>query len=261
MAWSPRYSEDEVRRAVDHSRSVAEALRRLGLRAAGGNFKSFKKLVTHYGISTDHFSPRWSVPLNLRRSLTPLDEILVEESLYSRGHLKRRLYDAGLKQRRCELCDQDEHWRGRTMSLILDHINGVSTDNRLENLQIVCPNCAATLDTHCGRKNRIEREPRQCRHCAAEFVPRYASQRYCSRPCGRRSKGPRTPRLESRKVERPSYEQLMADVSSMSFLAIGRKYGVSDNAVRKWIRWYEAQSERERIDEGGGGGQSPTIRS
>ena len=37
------------------------------------------------------------------------------------------------------------------MALILDHINGVATDNRLENLQIVCPNCAATLDTHCGR--------------------------------------------------------------------------------------------------------------
>ena len=30
----------------------------------------------------------------------------------------------------------------------------------------------------------------------------------------------------------------------MSFLAIGRKYGVSDNAVRKWIRWYERRNER-----------------
>ena len=44
-------------------------------------------------------------------------------------------------------------------------------------------------------------------------------------------------------MERPSYEQLMTDVASMSFLAIGRKYGVSDNAVRKWIRWYEYQRE------------------
>jgi uncharacterized protein YjcR len=53
----------------------------------------------------------------------------------------------------------------------------------------------------------------------------------------------------------------MDDVSSMNFVAIGHKYGVSDNAVRKWIRWYEARIERERIDEGGGGRQSPTIRS
>jgi len=37
----------------------------------------------------------------------------------------------------------------------------------------------------------------------------------------------------------------MADVSSMSFLAIGRKYGVSDSAVRKWIPWYEYQRDME----------------
>jgi transposase-like protein len=51
-------------------------------------------------------------------------------------------------------------------------------------------------------------------------------------------------------VERPSYEHLMADVQSMS-LAVGRKYGVSDNAVRKWIRWYEYERARDgNPDEG-----------
>jgi transposase-like protein len=48
------------------------------------------------------------------------------------------------------------------------------------------------------------------------------------------------PHPEGRKVERPSYEQLLADVAAMSMCAVGRKYGVSDNAVRKWLRWYEA---------------------
>jgi uncharacterized protein YjcR len=61
----------------------------------------------------------------------------------------------------------------------------------------------------------------------------------------RHSNGRRSPKPKNRKVERPSYEQLMADVASMSFLAIGRKYGVSDRAVRKWIRWYEYQLETE----------------
>lgn len=44
----------------------------------------------------------------------------------------------------------------------------------------------------------------------------------------------------------PSYEQLMTDLKSMSMLAVGRRYGVSDNAVRKWIRWYEYQREMKR---------------
>ena len=38
----------------------------------------------------------------------------------------------------------------------------------------------------------------------------------------------------------------MTDVASMRFVAVGRKYGVSDNAVRKWIRWYDY--EREMVD-------------
>jgi transposase-like protein len=42
-------------------------------------------------------------------------------------------------------------------------------------------------------------------------------------------------------VPRPSYDQLLSDVQSMSFLAVGRKYGVSDNAVRKWLRYYERE--------------------
>ena len=54
------------------------------------------------------------------------------------------------------------------MSLILDHINGVADDNRLENLQIVCPNCAATLDTHCGRANRLPVGDRACLRCGAD---------------------------------------------------------------------------------------------
>ena len=224
---------------------MADALRRLGLTPAGGNHLTLRKLIDRYGLSTEHFDPYWALHGPRRGLATPLESILVEHSTYHRNHLKRRLYDTGLKTRICELCGQGEEWNGRDMALILDHINGVRTDNRLENLQIVCPNCAATLDTHCGRKNRRDRRPRNCLRCGTEFIPKYRTHQYCSRSCGTHSKGPRQPRPERRKVERPSREQLVADVASLSFVAIGRKYGVSDNAVRKWIRWYEYQREME----------------
>jgi Zn-finger nucleic acid-binding protein len=141
-----------------------------------------------------------------------------------------------MKQAVCEMCGQGELWRGRRMSLVLDHINGVADDHRLVNLRMLCPNCNATLDTHCGRNTPLERV---CPTCKQAFVPASKLQRYCSRNCWGRVAAQRNrgqPRPETRKVERPSYEQLQRDLAEMSFVAVGRKYGVSDNAVRKWRR-------------------------
>ena len=127
------------------------------------------------------------------------------------------------------------------MALILDHINGVATDNRLENLQIVCPNCAATLDTHCGRNLPRHDVEVECGRCGKPFVPLRPEQRYCSRTCGTRYPRVPGPRLASRKVERPPYEQLVREIRETSYVAVGRRYGVSDNAIRKWIRAYERE--------------------
>jgi hypothetical protein len=130
--------------------------------------------------------------------------------------------------------------RGARMGLVLDHVNGVWNDNRLENLRMLCPNCNATLDTHCGRKNRREVPDRTCERCGESFRPKYPKQRFCSRPCGVRHNA-----RALRRVERPPYEQLMAELAATSYSAVGRTYGVSDNAIRKWVRAYE----RERADE------------
>jgi hypothetical protein len=154
-----RFSEAELREAIDQSRSWAETLRRLGYRSGGGNWKTLQKYAALWGIDTDHFDPDAVRREFLHRAKTaiPLEEVLVENSTYHRGHVKRRLFAEGLKPRYCELCGQDEIWRGRRMALILDHINGMPDDNRLENLRIVCPNCAATFDTHCARRTASRR--------------------------------------------------------------------------------------------------------
>jgi predicted small metal-binding protein len=80
--------------------------------------------------------------------------------------------------------------------------------------------------------------------CGKSFRPRYATHRYCSPECGRHSPGPTTAKPEARKVDRPPYARLKREIAAMGYSAVGRRYGVSDNAVRKWIRWYEAEIER-----------------
>jgi hypothetical protein len=223
-------------------------LRRLGLGIGGNNTQTVRKYVAAWDIDVSHFDRHAGQRRAGRTRSLPLGEILVENSTFSRSHLKRRLYDEGVKERTCELCGQGEEWCGRRMSLILDHINGVSDDNRLENLRIVCPNCAATLETHCGR-NPVPPAPRACLVCEHLFEPRYPQHRYCSHACLGKANAERqtgVPRPEGRKVERPGYEQLMAEIAESGYCAVGRKYGVSDNAVRKWVRFYEAAAERTR---------------
>lgn len=239
----PRYSETEARCAVAASLSYAETLRRLELCATGGNWRTLRLWIDRWGIATDHFDSRAAQREGLRRRPQPLEEIMVEGSTYSRNHLKDRLYREGLKARRCEICGQGEMWRGRPMGLVLDHINGIRNDHRLDNLQILCPNCAATLDTHCGRKNRLEVASRACLRCGEHFTPRATRQRYCSQECGRRAPRPNrgVPNPGLRRAERPPHDQLVREITATSYSAVGRKYGVSDNAIRKWVRQYERE--------------------
>jgi len=158
-------------------------------------------------------------------------DILVENSTYPTTHLKKRLYKEGLKEKVCEKCGQTEDWYGKKMSLILDHINGINNDNRIENLRIVCPNCNATLDTHCS-KNGSKYNYNQVEEC----------KKYCS--CGKKmSKGSdkclECYALSQRKVVRPEYDILIKEIKETGYTGTGRKYGVSDNAIRKWKKYYE----------------------
>ena len=240
------FSEADARAAIAESVCWSDALRLLGYMPKGSNYRTLQRWARHWGIPTDHFDPHAGRRRAGATRQKSLDQVLVKNSTYRRGLLKQRLLAAGLKRSVCELCGQGELWNGRRMSLVLDHINGVSNDHRLENLRMVCPNCDATLDTHCGRN--LPRD-RVCPACERTFAPKSVQHRYCSQECwGKVAATLRSgvAHPETRKVDRPSYEQLLADLESMSFLAVGRKYGVSDNAIRKWLKWYERQAERDQ---------------
>ena len=224
----PKFTQEELEIAVKNSDSYVQVLRNLKMCETGSNYLTLKKYISLWKISLEHFSTASErARLYLNKPPCPLKEILTKNSSYNRTNLKKRLYDAGLKKPVCELCGQDENWKGKKMSLILDHKNGIRNDNRLVNLRIVCPNCNATLETHCGKQGK-----NKCAGCSKlKPLPR----KYCSIECYRKY-GTQRLMTKTRKVNRPAHKDLVAELKKTSYLAVSKKYGVSDNAIRKWIK-------------------------
>jgi hypothetical protein len=151
MKIKEKYLKENIEPLVLSSKNLTEILLKLNLCTTGNSRETLKKYIKKYNLSTTHFVTTIERnKINGKFKRIPINTILIENSQYkTTSHLKNRLYDEGLKERKCELCGQDENWHGKKMSLILDHINGINNDSRFENLRILCPNCNATLPTHC----------------------------------------------------------------------------------------------------------------
>jgi 5-methylcytosine-specific restriction endonuclease McrA len=126
-----RYDWAVVQRYHDEGHSAAECRRHFGF-----NTKTWADAVRAGRITK-------------RDHLIPLGELLVVGRGTNRGHLKARLIKAGLLKHECAECGITA-WRGKPLTLHLDHINGRNDDDRIENLRLLCPNCHSLTETYCG---------------------------------------------------------------------------------------------------------------
>ena len=158
MALQRKYTDEDLRAAVPASYSVAQVLQAIGLRPAGGNYKTVQARIRELDLDTSHFLGQgWLKGKSLTLApVRPLTEVLVDGSGVKSHDLKLRLLREGLKHHICEGCERTM-WRGKPIPLELEHINGRSTDNRLGNLALLCPNCHAQTSTYRGKN--IGRKP------------------------------------------------------------------------------------------------------
>lgn len=229
-----KYNKEILAAAVKDSNSIRAVALRLGYSGTGSASNTIKKYIDLWKIDTSHFisSSELIKTLNFYKPKPSIQDYLSNNVYISSSKLKAKLYKEGLKNPICELCGQTDVWNGKPIVLILDHINGINTDNSLTNLQIVCPNCNSQLDTF-GTRNKSEKKPIII--CACGIIIQSQNEKYCSTNCRNIFGNLSRPR----KVSRPSYQQLLDDMKTLSFTAIGKKYGVSDNAIRKWIKLYQ----------------------
>jgi len=143
----------QVTAIIEKSHSIAEVIRSLGLIPSGGNYKTIYDFIARNHIDISHFTGQgWNVGQKFKPQKTfSDDEIFISNSPYRcNRRLKERLFSSGKKQRICESCG-NAIWLGKPISLEVHHINGDNTDNRLSNLQVLCPNCHAQTDHYRGR--------------------------------------------------------------------------------------------------------------
>ncbi len=242
------YTEEDFVNAVKNNYSVRSCLLALGLNATGGNYALFKRRVKALGLDTSHFTGQGHLK-NRTHDWSPkksLEEILVVDSNYTnRSQIKKRLLAKGLMTYECSCCGITD-WQGQPLSLHLDHINGVNNDHRLENLRLLCPNCHSQTSTYAG-KNKTStyagrNKPRKPRKKESTPKPRVKKQNFCV-DCGvaisrraQRCKSCQGKFSQPTKTEWPSVDELIVMVERSSYSAVGRKLGVSDNAVRKRIQ-------------------------
>lgn len=151
------WTDEQLIDAVGQSKSIRNVLILLGLIPAGGNYAQVKYAIERLGLDTSHFTGMgWNVGLKfVPRQSVPLETLLVANSKVQSYKLKKRLYASGLKQPMCELCGWAKTSIDGRIPLELDHINGDHSDNRIENLRILCPNCHSLQPTHRGLNKKV----------------------------------------------------------------------------------------------------------
>ncbi|MEU0299508.1 HNH endonuclease signature motif containing protein [Streptomyces sp. NPDC006175] len=147
-----RPARDTLRAAVANSLSLAELLRKLGRRDNGHQRNLVRQWLLEEGITNSHFLGQAHqrgkpAPTPTRRSA----DLLVKHDGRHRTKtrlLRRALSEVGVPEQ-CGECGIDPVWRGYPITLEIDHINGDWSDDRAENLRLLCPNCHAITSTWC----------------------------------------------------------------------------------------------------------------
>ena len=148
-----------VKRYLPLSNSLNHLCNNLGLRGVDGYYKKLKRIIAEYNLSTEHFGTIKVAAIGKgRNKFTAMsdEEFFICNSKRYGDSIIKRLVEGKYKEYKsengqCGICE----WYGKPLRLQVHHINGDHNDNRIENLQLLCPNCHTQTETY-ARRNTVK---------------------------------------------------------------------------------------------------------
>ena len=214
--WDINLIKEVVKRSVNFT----EVLDELNIPRQGNNSETLKNILEKNNIDYSHFIGR-ARSYNVK--YIDAEYYLNSNNKIQTSKLKEKLLKEGLIENKCAICGLSS-WLNKLIVLQLHHVDGNNTNNNLNNLQLLCPNCHSQTENYCGNANKNKKKY-YCSICGKEITHRAKT---CTR-CYKDNK---------RKIlNYPDEHQLIKDfIELKSFTAIGKKYSVTDNCVRKWFK-------------------------
>ena len=255
-----KYTPEMLEEAVVNSNSFSDVLRYLNAGLSGSNHGHIKRRIQKLEIDYSHFGDYKKRVIQSSKTRQTPDEILVllPDSITKRPTRKQLLF-AMLSKDVPYLCgmpgcqNPEPMWRGITLILEIDHVDGNWRNCTLENLRFTCPNCHTQTESN-FRSRAVGPEEVQYIIDTLNGQPGVEPESSKARKknkiiydicaCGGRKtkKAKKCIQCFDKKAPRgftvkyPPVEDLVEEVKQTSYLAVGKRLGCSDNAVRKRIK-------------------------
>jgi hypothetical protein len=151
-----KLSDEQFVELLKKSSTISEVLFKLGYTVKGNSwgYSQVKRRMDDLNLDYSIFKGKSAVIKITKLNNVRKEDILKENCKHQRTVLRRYVIKNNLIPYKCAICGCTE-WQGKTLSLELDHINGINNDNRLENLRFLCPNCHSQTSTYGSRNQQV----------------------------------------------------------------------------------------------------------
>lgn len=220
------YEYSNIKYLVETSYTRIEVIQKLGLQINSSAYKTLNKYLSLYKLENSFKQPIKIKKVKINKKMTIeyfYNYHLIENSKMLASDVRKRLIEFKIKNEICENCGILD-WQDKKLTLQLHHINGSHTDNRIDNLQILCPNCHSQTKNF-GTRN-IKHKIINIKQCSCGKIIHKTS--ISCQGCNNKK--------HKTKINWPSVEYIVKQLKIRPFIDLAQELGVSDNAIRKHLK-------------------------